>query len=328
MASMRKNAVEFALNVYSSEPTLVHPANLDEAAAAAGSGDSRLTNANIYLILKRPRIAFAPSAVRVADGRIRGEVSVQLPDGFRSFPFRITSPLPSWVADIRVSEYPHTKLGLVDDKGLEREIFSLTYLLRGAEVDLEGLDDQEVVYVGRAFGADGQRNAIDRLLSHSTLQKILAEISANEPNMEVLLALYCFEFHRFFLTFDPRSRNERSSTAESSRRTRALEAKFKRSMRIAVAEAALIRHFQPKYNKVYRDGFPSKRLKILQKLYELDFAALVVEASIVDHGMRIRSVAQPPLSHHIAQFNLHERAARRNFFFDFTHPGEPHGPPE
>jgi len=87
-------------------------------------------------------------------------------------------------------------------------------------------------------------------------------------------------------------------------------------MRISVAEAALIRYFEPKYNKVFKTGFPHQRHKILEKLYNLDFVGIVVEASVADHGMRLRSAKQPPRAHHIAKFDLHDNATRRSFFFD------------
>lgn len=44
----------------------------------------------------------------------------------------------------------------------------------------------EVLYVGQAF-AEGKRTAIDRLKSHSTLQKILAETMSDYPDDQVFI---------------------------------------------------------------------------------------------------------------------------------------------
>jgi hypothetical protein len=55
---------------------------------------------------------------------------------------------------------------------------------------------------------------------------------------------------------------------------------------------------------------------MLQKLYDLDVAALIVEASVEDHGMRLFSSKQPPNWHHVAKFDLHDKASRKSFFFD------------
>ena len=177
----------------------------------------------------------------------------------------------------------------------------LSFLLKDLETDLNGIDAFEVGYIGQALGRKGQRTAIERLSSHSTLQKILADIYSNEPHMEVLLALYSFEFYRFILSMNGIDKSVRPDDADRVRYHRILESQFERSMQICMAEAALIRYFEPSYNKIYKTGFPHSNLKILRKIYELDFAALIVEASIEDHHMTLFSNKQNhPLSHHIA----------------------------
>jgi len=134
--------------------------------------------------------------------------------------------------------------------------------------------------------------------------------------MEVLLAMYSFGFHRFFLTMDGTTPVMLDEKADDQHRKMVLESQFKRSMRISLAEAALIRHFEPKYNKVYTKDFPHNRLKMLKKLYDLDIAALIVEASVEEHGMRLYSQKQAADWHHIAKFDLHDKTVRKSFFFD------------
>jgi hypothetical protein len=50
-------------------------------------------------------------------------------------------------------------------------------------------------------------------------------------------------------------------------------------------------------------------------LYDFDFAGLVVEASVEDHGMRLYSEKQSQKFHHIAKFDLHDPANRKSFFY-------------
>jgi hypothetical protein len=312
----KKYFTEFALNIFSAEPTMVAPANLDKLAQEPPEVRERIKDANIYLILKRPRISIVPKLLRIEDRRIVGELAVQLPDESRPFPFTIRAELPETVKAVRTAGYPHTKLSLLDATEEVLMTYPIAYLMRSAVADLGGLDNQEVVYVGQAFGAAGERTAVERLSSHSTLQKILADITANEPHMEVLLALYSFGFDRFFLTMDGTTPVLTDEKTDYEHRKKVLESQFKRSMRISMAEAALIRYFEPKYNKVYTKDFPHNRLKMLQKLYDLDVAALIVEASVEDHGMRLFSSKQPPNWHHVAKFDLHDKASRKSFFFD------------
>ena len=312
----RKYITEFALNIFSSEPVLVAPANLDKLAGEPPEAREQLRNANIYLILKRPRISLVPKSLLIEARQIVGELAVQLPDESRQFPFSLRVKLPEAVASVRTAGYPHTKLSLLDSADEVLMTYPIAYLLRYTSSELGGLDHQEVAYVGQAFGAAGERTAVERLSSHSTLQKILADITANEPHMEVLLALYSFGFHRFFVTMDGTTQALLDDKADDQHRRKVVESQFKRSMRISLAEAALIRYFEPKYNKIYKKDFPHARLKMLKKLYELDVAALIVEASVEEHEMRLFSQKQPANWHHIAKFDLHDKSARRSFFFD------------
>ncbi|MDD5383900.1 MAG: hypothetical protein PHG89_03330 [Gallionella sp.] len=311
----RKYFTEFVLNIYSAEPAMVSPSNLDNLVYENEEARTQIRNSNIYLILKRPRIAFVPNSIAIHNCEVVGELSVQLEDKTPTFPFHLRGALPDEVTSVASLKYPYTKLSLLSAGGENLMTYPLAFLLKHCEVQLNGLDNQEVVYVGQAFGAAGERSAVKRLSSHSTLQKILADITANEPHMEVLLALYSFGFHRFVLSMDGTVPVQIDGDSDRQHYQQVLQSQFKRSMRISLAEAALIRHFEPRYNKVYKTGFPHQRLKILKKLYDFDFAGLAVEASVEDHGMRLYSEKQSPKFHHIAKFNLHDPATRKSFFF-------------
>lgn len=313
--SPRKYFTEVVLNVFSAEPSLVSPANLGDLVYENDLAREQIRNSNIYLILKRPRITIVPDSLAIKNREVVGELSVHLENNTPTFPFRLRGRLPDEVASVSACKAPYTKLTLLSSIGNALMVYPVAYILKYCDVQLNGLDNQEVVYVGQAFGSDGERCAVERLSSHSTLQKIQADIMANEPHMDLLLALYSFGFHRFVMSMDGTSSTQINGDADTQHYRQALQSDFKRSMRISLAEAALIRYFEPKYNKVYKTGFPHRRLKILDKLYDFDFAGLVVEASVEDHGMRLYSHKQNPGSHHIAKFDLHDPATRKSFFY-------------
>jgi len=309
----RKYFTETALNIYSSEPAILAPADLDKLSEEPPEVKEKLKNSNIYLILKRPRITFVPATIKQKNKQVEGRVAVQTKDGQTTFEFK--ADLPDEVAAVTIGDYPFNKLNFRHTCGNNATV-PASFLLRYFDIDMNDLDALDVAYVGQSYGGTGQRTAVERLSSHSTLQKILADIAAKEPHIEVLLALYKFEYHRFILNMDGKQQSAKPDAVDREHYHRVLESQFERRMSICLAEAALIRYFQPRYNKTYTQGFPKKSLKILKKVYALDFTALIVEASIEEHHMKLYSEKQSkPQSHHIAKFDLHDERERQSFFY-------------
>lgn len=82
----------------------------------------------------------------------------------------------------------------------------------------------------------------------------------------------------------------------------------------SIAEACFIRHFQPEYNRVLKNSFPTTTLRILTSYYELDFNAIVSEVNTEDIFSRLYSETVPPGFHHIVPFDLHSVEDRMSFF--------------
>jgi hypothetical protein len=89
----RKYLTEFVLNIYSAEPAMVSPANLNNLVYESDEARDQIRSSNIYLILKRPRIAFVPNSIAIRDRQVIGEFSVQLEDKTPTFPFRLRGVL-------------------------------------------------------------------------------------------------------------------------------------------------------------------------------------------------------------------------------------------
>lgn len=170
----------------------------------------------------------------------------------------------------------------------------------------------EVKYVGQAYGQDGSRNAIDRLLKHETLQKIALKGVPDGYRISLLL-LAVQPSNQLITTINPFAKN---SDDGSVRIQSGLKKLFNTSEaeRVSLYEAALIRYFYPDFNKEFKDSFPSTNLKILQDCYNKDFCSVVAEICIDELPFRLCSQAVKPASYHIAKHNLHKDEDRRMFF--------------
>lgn len=199
---------------------------------------------------------------------------------------------------------------LANDKG-EMGFFSDETACKRLNDEL-GAVDFEVVYVGQAYGKDGSRSALTRLQKHETLQKIA--LSDNREGFRLTLLLLEIENDNRVIThFNPHAKDSASGEA---RIALGLDKLFNTSEaeRVMLYEASLIRYFQPKYNKEFKDSFPSTRMKVLQDCYEKDFAALVAEISIDMLPFKIFSETVPAKLSHMALHHLHEDEARKAFF--------------
>jgi hypothetical protein len=170
----------------------------------------------------------------------------------------------------------------------------------------------EVKYVGQAYGQNGSRNAIDRLLKHETLQKIALK-GVPEGYRISLLLLAIEPSNHLFTTINPFAKNKEDSGA---RIQQGLDKLFNttEAERISLYEAALIRYFYPDFNKEFKDSFPSTNLKILRDCYLKDFSAVVAEICIDDLPFRLWSSVVEPKMHHIAKHDLQRSEERRMFF--------------
>jgi hypothetical protein len=170
----------------------------------------------------------------------------------------------------------------------------------------------EVKYVGQAYGQDGSRNAIDRLLKHETLQKIALK-GVPEGYRLSLLLLAIQPNNQLITTMNPFAKNDADG---GTRIQSGLEKLFNTSEeeRVSLYEAALIRYFYPDFNKEFKDSFPSTNLKILQDCYNKDFCSVVAEICFDELPFRLWSQTIEPAFYHIAKHNLHKDEDRRMFF--------------
>jgi hypothetical protein len=170
----------------------------------------------------------------------------------------------------------------------------------------------EVLYIGQAYGKDGSRNALDRLLKHETLQKISLK-GVPDGYVLTLLLLEIQPANTMFTFFNPRAKDKEQG---AQRISKGLDKLFNtnEAERITLYEASLIRHFQPKYNKEFKDSFPSTNMKVLADCYDKDFSALVAEICIDELPFKMFTEAAPAKQYHMAKHDLRDDEARKVFF--------------
>ncbi|MFS0754279.1 hypothetical protein ABC383_06225 [Noviherbaspirillum sp. 1P10PC] len=169
-----------------------------------------------------------------------------------------------------------------------------------------------VLYIGQAFGSAGERSALDRLKKHETLQKIALNGISHGSSLTLLL-LEILPATGLVTVMNPFAQNQK---AGNERIRAGIDKLFgtTEKERVALYEASLIRYFQPRYNKEFKDSFPSTNMKVLKDCYSKDFSAVIAEINFDDLPWNLRSELVPSKPSHIATHNLHTTEERSIFF--------------
>jgi hypothetical protein len=272
-----------------------------------------IANSYIYLICKRPRISFSKESFKYENGIVSGHINFKIKGVSTEIAFSYEFPLLDDAVELKLAEYPYLEFSTYNAKGEEVRFLPATHI--SMLIDNPLLTDIEVLYVGQAFGENGSRTAFDRLKSHSTLQKILAELPYKEPDSEIFILPFEFSEYRFFSCIDGRAKNVISDYRDVERFKNIMDTPLSKYQQVCLTEASLIRYFQPKYNVIYKENFPNEKHKILESCYELDFSGLVVEISTNELPIRLYSETVCPQIHHICNIDLHNPDVRHGFFY-------------
>lgn len=295
----RQFASEGGLHLYSSQPTVFCPADLYCIDNDHGLR-SQLVGCNLYLVTCRRRILIDPSSVSLDGPTLTGTFVVPRTDRWERVPFRY--PLrPEHIettidqVDVATSE-SGTHVLVVNPT--RKTLVASHVLVAESESALTAEDrDLDVLYVGKGLGRIRPRLAVDRLLRHETLQHILADFHTHHPQSEILLLLFRFEHSRNIisnggdLNLEPMA----SLAMEAANFEKMTSATFDRVDRIALAEAALINHFKPTYNQVFKhtDFEDGKKLKTLKVILNKGLTGLIVEICTANIRSRLRTQAMP-----------------------------------
>ncbi len=310
--SPRTYLTESAVGLCTGYMAMLPPDQLHADGEMSADFAAALENFHIYLIGRRPALAIDPTTFIYEGGTARGDLIYRVNGEVSRAAFCIEHPVPQETEQVVVAPYPHRQYQALDASG-EILVYWPTLTMPSFDRVRYGLDELDIVYIGQAFG-DGTRNALDRLRSHSTLQKILADTAAKRPDEELVIVLAHYTDYQIFSTIDGRAKNAILDDRDKDRWLNLLDNPLSEKNQISLAEAALIRYFRPIYNEIYKGSFPKEDQKILDDCYRLDFSGLVVEINSEDLGIYLKSTHMRRGMHHIAKFDLHDTAKRRSFF--------------
>lgn len=277
-----------------------------------------LSECHIYAITAIPTTYFKKDSLRYDEKGLSGSICYKV-DGdekeieFEHFP---------WVWDENAvtmqCKYPYKEVINYDSNGNECTYISANYLattfLNKNFSEKTDLNDYEVLYIGQALGNQGNRTAIDRLNSHSTLQKILARTSHEYPDKEIVIFMYEFKHDNMFSSMDGRSLNADKSIKNEERLMNAIQNPPNKKQKIGLIEAGLIRYFQPPYNEIYKIKFPSTKHRVLNSCYDLDMSGFVVEVNCENINYFLHSKSVKSSYHHIVKIDLFNSINRSSFF--------------
>ena len=189
---------------------------------------------------------------------------------------------------------------------------------RPEEVDREMLD-LSVEYVGQAYGRDGSRDALDRLGSHETLQKILGELNDRKPHRQAWVAVFRFDGHTAMSAFGPWV--GAASDEEAMANMVGVQSLILPGDQLTtLAEGSLIRYFRPPFNERYKDTFPAAEHSSYDIPYKLDVNAIGFEFETTGIGVRFKSDTVEPNWLHTGLFALSDPTVRRVFMDVFEEP--------
>lgn len=306
-----KFLTEVALLQATNGVAVLKPADLYRSADMVKEQFQQLEDYHLYFVCQRPR-------VRVLHARMEAAASITLTVATRlgeterviSFPLPPTATVVDLLPEKNGATY---RFRMLD--GRETGEYPIESLIGLAPEGIPELSDLEVVYIGQAFGSEKNRSAFDRLLAHSTLQRVLAEQAQTAWWMESVLVLFsCPSTPRLVVKTDGRHSPLATGEADWSRFSSIREQPLSAAQLVTIAEASLIRYFQPQYNKHYVGEYPTSNLRHLADAYRLDYNAIVTEIDTEFAKVTIRSPSVIAADHHVAQFDLHDPRDRLSFF--------------
>jgi len=270
---------------------------------------------NIYFIMKRPKVTVDPKSVIIKNKSISFDFLIQEKSNFSSF--KIDLDFPDVTSKINFkSNYPYNLFSIYDGD---------THLMTarpGTLLDESYVDkldvpklDFEILYIGQSYGQNGNRMAIDRLSSHSTLQKINSDIIANHPDSDVFILLANFTQLNLLTMNGLIKTNPKNVDVDEERAQHFFENYenlFSEKQKINFTEAALIRYFKPKYNIEFKESFPKKTHKSYSECYDLDIKAMGIELDTSEIQRVIYTDNIEKKSYHFMDFSFDSREDRFN----------------
>ncbi|WP_420768603.1 hypothetical protein ACNR9V_01065 [Parageobacillus thermoglucosidasius] len=271
---------------------------------------------HIYMICSRPRITFNPSNLKIEKDFVSGSFIVDKGEIKEEHFFKVPNP-PNLAITSFEMEYPYSNINFLNNKG---EIVSggkAALLYPRLQKEYNSCLDLEVLYIGQAFGEEGERLATDRLASHSTLQKIYLDILTSCPNKDVWIILWQFEPYLISMMGSGFENALIDLDGSIDHFNSVLSSSITFDQQITFTEAALIRYFEPVYNKEYKTSFPSQSHSSYDQCYKLDINSVAFELDTIELITRLYSPVIAPSFWHTKHYPLYSEDIRKDMFKHF-----------
>lgn len=295
-----------ALRKYTTETTLVLTVVLSYLGRQQDFAATPLPDEDglhLYLVSRRPLVRIRPEAVLIGDNDIRAIVGIQRGESFSETTVETShgfGPGLTWH-----SQWPYDEFLIRGPDGEDIASGNVAHLSAYFRGWPDAAREQEVVYVGQAFGKQGERTAWDRLQSHSTVQRILADTPRDQQVWITMAAVADVQL-AYEMVPGPTATSDDEDNRHIESILEALErGDFRDKEAVALAEAGMIRYFQPEYNDRLKHRFPTRESVPLETARGLDLHTLVVEIQSETVRNRYGSPTRRAQYVHFAGFTVH-----------------------
>lgn len=320
---MRKFLTEFGIHTYTSFLNLVPIEYLELVK------DDHYYH--IYCIMSCPRISYDRDSIVKSKSGIALKMKIHEKDEYSVLEIPnlvLAEGLDHSKLDL-ICEYPYGELKVIikDYEWLKsnRNIVKSDRLLidSNTAIDLAKLRSEwefELLYVGQAYGENGERIATDRLKSHEKLQRILTD--CHHKYLDKKLYILLLEFTpQMQISMDGLSKAYSASKKEEDEHfNNVWNNPLEQKQIINITEAALINFFKPQYNVNFVENFPDEKHKGYKQYYDLDYNNVIVELDL-DFGyfLRIKTETNQMFAYNnYLQYDLFNDVNRKNMYDIFV----------
>jgi hypothetical protein len=306
----RKYLTEFGLHVYSSHGTIFYPSDIPHLKFKE--------NFHIYMINLIPKIYFNIDSLVQYKDHISINMILKTTEDTREENIKFTLGAIDHKSLSIDSEQPFKTLKIMYPS---KRCIALRSLFAYTQFSINRLET-EVIYIGQSYGKDGSRKALDRLKSHSTLQKILADLVFKEEQRDVAITLW--EFSPGWLSsMDGISKSYQTTDLEDKEHIlKVFREGHKYDQIINITEAALIHYFKPEYNEKFKNNFPLITHNGYKHYYDLDYNSIIVEIDQDTINGCIYSKYRPYKFFHDIRYTLNPENIRKSMFDIFSTPND------
>lgn len=291
---------EFALHTYSSHVSIAYPKQLETIDVSDAAY-------HIYMINKINRLTFVHNSLKVYENHFE----VQVQHGVTVISKIETIKIPRHENFVKYELEGDKTILMADGQGggLKADIVWIYTNFSHAPLETE------VLYIGQSYGVKGNRNALTRLKSHETLQKIMSDLSYEDINSEVVITVWEFT-PRLINSIDGRSPYLSSEQEDKLHIKKVFSAPpvYVDSQIINVTEAALINYFKPKYNDKFKNNFPDISHKGYTFYYDYDYNAIIVELDTECININVHSHHKSYSSWSSIKYLLNSEEQRKSMF--------------